>query len=147
MYLIVLKVVAYLASCCRRNRAGEIRFHHQVMSDDVDDIQSPRYRMGRRTFLNLYLVRGFAWAWMALRARSASRWLLAALNPQRTCHGPRPGSTLAPWCSGGLPACPGAEGTRKDPRPEDKKMPMCIKSTFLHSNINTTKKVALQRSR
>ena len=53
---------------------------------------------------------------MALRARNASLWLLATLNPQSTCHGPLPGSTLASWCSGGLPACPGAESTRKDPR-------------------------------
>ena len=37
------------------------------------------------------------------------------------CDGPRPGATLAPGCSGGLPACSGVEGTRKDPRPEEKK--------------------------
>ena len=30
---------------------------------------------------------------------------------------------LAPWCPGGLPACHGAESTRKDPQPEEKKMP------------------------
>ena len=54
--------------------------------------------------------------------------VLATLNPQSTCHGPRPGPTLAPWCTGGLLACPGAENTRKDPRPDEKKMPMCIKT-------------------
>ena len=29
---------------------GEIPFHHQVMSDDIDDIQDPRYNMSRRAF-------------------------------------------------------------------------------------------------
>ena len=89
------------------------------MSDGIDDIQDPRDHMGRRTFF--ITVRGSAWAWTALRARNASPWLLATLNPQSTCHGPRPGSTLVPWCSGGLPLCPGAESTRKDPRAEEKK--------------------------
>ena len=41
--------------------------------------------------------------------------------------------TLVPWCSGGLPACLRAESTRKDPRPEEKKMPMCKKNTFIDS--------------
>ena len=50
--------------------------------------------------------------------------IFATLNPQSTCHGPRAGPTLSPWCLGGLPACPGAESTRKDPRTEEKKMPM-----------------------
>ena len=29
---------------------GEIPFHHHVMSDDIEDIQDPRYHMSRRTF-------------------------------------------------------------------------------------------------
>ena len=69
-----------------------------VMSNDIDDIQDPRYNMRRRTFFNLlimYYVRGFAWAWMALRARNASPSGRATLNPQSTCHGPRPGPKLA----------------------------------------------------
>ena len=69
---------------------------------------------------------------MALRARNASPLLLATLNPQSTYQGPRPGPTLAPWCSGGLPACPGAESTRKDPRLEEKEMPMCKKNALIH---------------
>ena len=36
------------------------------MSDDIDGIQDPRYHMSRRTFF--YPVRGFACAWMTLRA-------------------------------------------------------------------------------
>ena len=40
------------------------------------------------------LVHEFAWVWMALRARNASPWSLATLNPQSTCHGPRPGPYL-----------------------------------------------------
>ena len=68
---------------------------------------------------------------MALRARNASPWLLATLSPQSTCHGPRPGPTLSPWCSGGLPACYGAESTRKFPRPEEKKNADVQKKTHL----------------
>ena len=55
--------------------------------------------MSRRTFFEH--VRGFVWAWMALRAGNHAPWGLATLNPQSTCHGPRPGPNLAPWCPGG----------------------------------------------
>ena len=67
-----------------------------VMSNDIDDIQDPRYHMRRRTFFNVlvYCVREFACTWMALRARNASPWRRATLNPQSTCHGRRPGSDL-----------------------------------------------------
>ena len=54
--------------------------------------------------------------------------VFATVNPQSTCHGPRPGPTLAPSCTGGLPACPGAESTRKDPRRQEKKKSMCKKT-------------------
>ena len=63
IYLTVYQVVACLACWCR----GKL-FHHQVMSDDIDDIQDPRYYISRRTFF--YPVLGFARAWMALRARN-----------------------------------------------------------------------------
>ena len=72
-------------------------------------------------------VRGFAWAvWLYVVGMPPCDYLpiFATLNPQSTCHGPRAGPTLSPWCLGGLPACPGAESTRKDPRTEEKKMPM-----------------------
>ena len=89
--------------------------------------------MSRRTpFLP---VRGFARGWTALRARSSFPWLLATFTPQSTCHGPRSGFTLALWCSGGLTACPGAKSTRNDPWPEEKKMPMCKKNTFIQGKI------------
>ena len=52
----------------------------------------------------------------------------ATSNALSMCHEPQPGPTLAPWCSGGLPACPGAENTRNDPRPEEETMPMCKKT-------------------
>ena len=39
--------------------------------------------MSRRTFF--LPVRGFAWAWMALRARNYFPWGLATLNPPSTC--------------------------------------------------------------
>ena len=56
---------------------GEIPFHHQAMSDDIDDIQDSRHHMSRGILSKP--VRGFAWACVALRARNASPWLLAIL--------------------------------------------------------------------
>ena len=108
-------------------------FHHEVMSDDIDDIQNPRYHVSRRTLFQP--VRGFAGAWMAPRARSASPWGRPTLKPQSTCHGGRPGPTLAPWCCSERPACHGAESTREDPRLEEKKMSKYQKNTFIHGNM------------
>ena len=51
---------------------------------------NPRVKIYHR-----YYLRGFAWAWMALRARNPSPKRLATLNPQSTCHGPRSGPNLA----------------------------------------------------
>ena len=105
-----------------------------VMSNDIDDIQDPRYNMRRRTFFNLlimYYVRGFAWAWMALRARNA---FPSGGHFEPPEHVPRPlarGQTGVRG-PGGLPACHRAESTRKDPRPEEKKMPKGQKNTFIY---------------
>ena len=76
-------------------------------------------------------MRGFAWPWLALHARNTSPWIRATFNPHSTCHRPRPGPTLVTWCSGGLPACPGAESTRKDLRLEEKKC-RCAKETHVY---------------
>ena len=88
-------MVACRACWCREKRF----ITKYVMSDDIDDIQDLRYHMRRRTFFllvnNVLCTCGFAWAWMALRARNASPSGRASLNPQSTCHGPRPGSKLA----------------------------------------------------
>ena len=49
-------------------------------------------------------------------------------------HVPRP-SARAPTCvrgPGGLPACHGAESTRKDPGPEKKTLPKGRESTFVY---------------
>ena len=43
----------------------------------------------------------FVWAWMALRSRNASLSWRSSLNPESTCHGPRPGPTLAYWVRAG----------------------------------------------
>ena len=51
--------------------------------------------------------------------------------PERTCHFQPPqhvprtsaGAQTCVWGLGGLPVCHGADSTRKDPRPEEKKMP------------------------
>ena len=87
----VMEIVSYCNKGGRTSRklvSGKYLSIDQIMSDDIDDIQF------RKPF------RGFACARMALRARKASSRLLATLDPQSTCHGPRSGPTLAPWCSG-----------------------------------------------
>ena len=70
-----------------------------VMSDDIDDIQDPRYHMRRRTFFkpvnNVLSTCGFAWVWIALRARNPSPSGRATFHPQSTRHGPRSGPKLA----------------------------------------------------
>ena len=84
-------------------------------------------------FFNLYVgLHGPGWLYVLGMPPRGYLPIFATLNPQSTCHGPRPGPTLAPWCSGGLPACSGAESTRKDPRPEEKKMSMCKRKTHLY---------------
>ena len=73
-------------------------------------------------FFHLYV--GLHWSgWLYVRRMPPRGYLqfFATLSPQSTCHRSRPGPTLAPWCTGGFPACPGAESTRKDPRPEEAK--------------------------
>ena len=50
MYPTVLKVVACLASWCWGNT-----FPSPSMSNDIDDIQDPRYHMSRWIFFNLYV--------------------------------------------------------------------------------------------
>ena len=79
--------------------------------------------------LIMYYVRGFALAWMALRARNASP--SGHFEPPE--HVPQT-PARAQTCvrgPGGLPACHGAESTRKDPRPEQKKMPKSQKKTYI----------------
>ena len=65
------------------------------MSDDIDDIQDLKYHMSRRTFFEPVPGTWVAGAWMALRARNPSPRGRATLNPQSTCHRPRPGPKLA----------------------------------------------------
>ena len=88
------------------------------------DIQDVRYHMSRRTFLYTCST----WVFMGLDGSTCSECLPVVtcdFEPQSTCHGPQPGPALAPWCSGGFPACPRAESKRKEgPRPEEKKMTM-----------------------
>ena len=59
--------------------------------------------------------------------------------PERTCHfeppehvpGTSAGAQIFVWGPGGLTLCHGAESTRKDPRPEEKKMSK-VKKTHLY---------------
>ena len=80
-----------------------------------------------------------AWVSMGLNGSTCSECLpVVTCNFESPEHVPRTSAraTLAPWCSGGLPACPGAESTRKDPRPEKKKMLICQKkNTSIHSLV------------
>ena len=84
-YLAVLKMVACLACF-----VGEKPFHHQVLSWHWWHSRSQIWN--ETSFF--YPVRGFAKAWMALRARNPSPSGLVTLNPQSTWHGPRPGPKL-----------------------------------------------------
>ena len=76
-----------------------------------------------RHFFNMY-VGLHAPGWLYVLGMPPRDYLasFATLNSQSTYHGSQPGPTLAPWCTGGLHACLRAESTRKDPRPEEKKM-------------------------
>ena len=62
---------------------------------------------------------------------------VATLTPQSTCHGPRPGPTLAPQCSRGPPACPATESTRKNTRAGEQKFPCAKPPHLLRRNIRT----------
>ena len=88
---------------------------------------------------------GPGWLWVVGKGSRAYLPVFAALNPQNTCHGPRPGLTLAPQCSRGPPVCPATESTRKDPWAEEQKMPMCKKVHVVHRNMicNLDKKTCI----
>ena len=63
--------------------------------------------------------------------------VFANLNPQSTCHGPKPGPTLAPQCSHGSRACPASKNTRRTRGQKSKKC-RCARNVYLvHSNIYT----------
>ena len=55
--IVLYRVIAHLPtkkapSCCfLQVGVGDISFHHQETSDDIDEIQDPRYHMRRRTCL------------------------------------------------------------------------------------------------
>ena len=76
----------------------------------------------------------YVWVYMGLDGSTCSE-----CRPERTCHFqppvhvPRPAAGVQTYVLGlgGLPVCHGAESTRKDPRPEEKKMPTCEKNTFV----------------
>ena len=63
--------------------------------DDIDDIHDllEISNDGCQTFFQP--IRGFAGAWMAIRARNASPRGCATLNRKSACHGPRPGPQRA----------------------------------------------------
>ena len=114
IHLIVLDVVVCLTVGVR-----ESLFHHQGMSDDIDDIQDTNYHMSRRTFLEKKL----ACAWVC---RGLDGFTCLERLPERTCdferpeHVPRTSARAQTFtrvpC--GVPECHGAEKTRKRPQLE-----------------------------
>ena len=112
LHLVVVKVVACLAWWCR----GKTFITKYVISDDIDDIQNPIETSD--------ILLSCTWVCMHLDGSTFSESL-----PERTCHFEPPEhvprtSARAQTCvrdPGGLPACHGAESTRKDRRLEGKK--------------------------
>ena len=112
-----------------------LNFHHQVRSDDIDDIQDPRYRMRRRTFFQPVNNVVCTWVCMGLDGSTCSECL-----PERTCHFeptehlPRT-SAGAQTCvlgPGGLPVCHGAESTRKKTRGRKRKKCRRVKKKHIY---------------
>ena len=105
-----------------------------VVPDDIDDIQDPRYHMRRRTFFqpvnNVLYTCGFAWAWMALRARNACPSGRATCNPQSTCGGPQPGPKLA-WVRASS-LCATEPRARGKTRGRKRKKCRRVKNTFIY---------------
>ena len=53
-----MEIASYCTRSGRMSRnlgVGQIPFHHQVMSGDIDSIQDHRYRMSRRIFFSTRL--------------------------------------------------------------------------------------------
>ena len=67
---------------------------------------------------------------MALRARNASPRGRATLNPQNTCHGPRPGPKLAHWVRAG-PRVPRSREHEERPAAGREKNAEGPKNTFI----------------
>ena len=81
-----------------------LNFHHQVRSDDIDDIQDPRYRMRRRTFFQPVNNVVCTWVCMGLDGSTCSECLperTCHFEPPEPCHGPLPGPKLAYWVPAG----------------------------------------------
>ena len=87
----------------------------------------------------------YVWVCMGLDGSTCSECL-----PERTCHFQPPehvprtsaGAQTYVWGPGRLPVCYGAESTRKDPLPEEKKMPKGEKThmydmymKYIHSSL------------
>ena len=94
-----------------------------------------------RNLSDIFLpVRGFACAWMTLRARHASPWLLASFRDfEPPEHVPRT-STSAHTCAAVYRRAPSVPRSREHEEGPaaggEKKCHMCRKHTFIRSNIN-----------
>ena len=97
-----------------------------VMSDDIDDIQDLRYHVRRRTFFNLLIM------YYVCVGLHGPGWLyVLGMPPRADVPLSTPGARVTDLGRGSnlrigpgrAPCVPRAESTRKDPRPEEKKMP------------------------
>ena len=73
--------------------------------------------------------------WMALRARNHSPRGLATLDPQSTCHGPRPEPKLARGARAGSLRATEPRARETTCGRKSKKCRRAKKNTFIHSNI------------
>ena len=109
-----------------------------VMSGNIDDVQDPRYHMRRRTFF--YPVNNVlcTWVYMGMDDSTWSECLAEQTSDfEPPEHVPRT-SARAQSCvriSGGLPACHGAESTRKDAQAGEPKTPKDHKNTSIYIYI------------
>ena len=113
--------------CTRARERGRqaISNHASRRSRILNDMHNPSDIFKTRT-----------WVCMGLGASTCSECLPVATCQfsrlkQSTCHGPLRGPTLAPWCSGGLPACPEPRARDKT-RGRERKKCMCKKKTHLY---------------
>ena len=74
------------------------------------------------------------WLWVVGNRSRVYLAVFATSNPQSTCHGPRPGPTLAPQCSRGLLRAPQPRAREQTRGRKSKKCRRAKKVNFVHGN-------------
>ena len=76
---------------------GALEHEHEVARQFVRTV-SRILNANRPTFFDLYVgLHGPGWLYVLGWPPRRYLLIFATANPQSTCHGPRPGPTLAPW--------------------------------------------------